>query len=145
MEIVCQRFEYSPKSTISEITITKKYWQRYVLEDVTRPPGVKVKHHTAIPAGRYQVVLSYSERFNKIMPLLLNVPGFEGIRIHTGNTDKDTSGCLLLGTQYKSNWVGGSGVAYMELLKYIQMEQFNGKIWITIIDDSLRMQQHLSA
>lgn len=68
----------------------------WTLEDIVRD-GPKVAHETAIPAGRYQVVITRSQRFECMLPLLLDVPGFEGIRIHAGNTDKDTSGCLLVG------------------------------------------------
>lgn len=64
------------------------------LEEILK---VKVKHETAIPYGTYQVVMSFSDRFQKYLPELLNVPGFSGIRIHSGNTEVDSSGCLLLG------------------------------------------------
>lgn len=58
---------------------------------------LKVKGQTAIPYGKYDVRLTYSQRFKRILPLVLPVKGFDGIRIHAGNTDKDTEGCLLLG------------------------------------------------
>jgi len=68
----------------------------YMLEDVVRPKGaVKVPGKTAIPAGRYEVVVNFSNRFQRQMILLLNVPGFDGIRAHGGNTAVDTDGCLL--------------------------------------------------
>lgn len=57
----------------------------------------KVYAETAIPSGIYKVILNWSNRFQRIMPLLLNVVGFEGIRIHSGNTSKNTAGCLLVG------------------------------------------------
>jgi hypothetical protein len=57
----------------------------------------KIYGETAIPAGRYEVVITYSNRFRKYLPLLLNVPGYSGIRIHPGNSAVDTHGCLLPG------------------------------------------------
>lgn len=57
----------------------------------------KIKGETAIPIGRYQITWTYSPRFKKMLPLLNGVPGFEGIRIHSGNKAKDTEGCILLG------------------------------------------------
>lgn len=57
----------------------------------------KVYGETAIPAGTYKIVITYSNRFKRELPLLLNVPGYEGIRIHGGNSAVDTHGCLLPG------------------------------------------------
>lgn len=64
------------------------------LEEIQK---IKVKSETAIPTGNYQVILNMSARFKRLLPLLLNVPGYEGIRIHPGNTEKDTEGCILPG------------------------------------------------
>lgn len=64
------------------------------LSDIRR---VKVKGETAIPVGRYQITWTYSLRFRKMLPLLNGVPGYEGIRIHSGNKARDTEGCILCG------------------------------------------------
>ena len=68
-----------------------------VLEDAVRKE--KIKGETAIPAGAYDVILTMSNRFKKVLPLLLNVPNYEGVRIHSGNTQADTEGCLLVGVR----------------------------------------------
>lgn len=64
------------------------------LGDIRR---VKVKGETAIPVGRYQITWTYSLRFRRMLPLLNGVPGYEGIRIHSGNKARDTEGCILCG------------------------------------------------
>lgn len=70
--------------------------------------SVKVKGKTAIPRGRYRVVVSYSPRFKKMMPLLCSVPGYTGVRIHPGNSAKDTEGCILFGCNDKVGWISNS-------------------------------------
>lgn len=57
----------------------------------------KIKGQTAIPTGTYPVKITYSPKYKKLMPLIDNVKGYSGIRIHSGNTHKDTEGCLLVG------------------------------------------------
>ena len=87
----------------------------------------------SIPKGSYQVIINHSPRFNKDLPLLLNVPGYEGIRIHTGNTVSDTEGCILVGYNRRKGMVLNSRSAM-----YFLMEQLTAavarkeKIWITI-------------
>lgn len=67
----------------------------YTLEDKERL--VKIKGKTAIPTGKYTVIVSMSARFKKELPLILNVPNFSGVRLHGGNTEEDSEGCPLLG------------------------------------------------
>ena len=67
----------------------------YTLEDVER--DVKIKGQTAIPTGKYTVIVTMSPRFKKDLPLILNVPNFSGVRFHGGNNENDSKGCPLLG------------------------------------------------
>jgi hypothetical protein len=112
------------KCTVGQLSLNGKAFC-FTLEDVVRPKGAaKVHGQTAIPAGTYPVILNISNRFKKLMPLVQNVPGFEGIRIHSGNTAADTDGCLLVGLSkmQTNDKVYNSVAAYeklmTELLKY---------------------------
>jgi hypothetical protein len=96
LELKVIRKIFSEQSTIGEFYIGNNF-HCYTLEDIVRPDGTKIYGDTAIPAGRYEVIVNMSTRFKKEMPLLLNVPGFDGIRIHSGNTAADTLGCILVG------------------------------------------------
>lgn len=88
------------------------------LEDELR--DTKIKDETAIPAGTYKIVLSHSPRFGYVTPELLNVPNFNSIRIHAGNTDNDTSGCILVGDslRLKNNelFLAESKIAFDKLM-----------------------------
>ena len=85
--------------TLGKLYINNQYFCE-TLEDRDRElekGGTKIKGQTCIPLGNYEVELSMSPRFKKVLPLIKDVPGFTGIRIHAGNTDADTEGCLLVG------------------------------------------------
>ena len=90
----------------------------------------KIYGQTAIPTGIYRVILNYSPKYKKVMPLLLNVKGYSGIRIHSGNTDKDTLGCILVGENKVVGKVINSRVKYEALYKRIC--QAKGDVKITI-------------
>jgi len=96
MQIQILRKFYTAKSTIGIVSIDGIKCG-FSLEDVVRPYRIKVPGETAIPAGTYAVVLDYSPKFKRIMPHVLAVPYFEGIRIHKGNGPEDTEGCILVG------------------------------------------------
>lgn len=104
----------------------------YTLEDEKRADGLKVYGETAIPNGIYNVKLTMSNRFKRIMPLLLDVKGFSGVRIHGGNTSKDTHGCPLVAfnTDYTKIW----GTAEKKLTSILQNYEF---ITLTIEDRPL--------
>lgn len=104
MIIDVKRFEFGDDYTIGKMSIDGVFFC-YTLEDKVR--DVKVKNKTAIPEGTYNVIIDKSIRFGKDMPHVMNVPGFEGVRIHSGNTSSDTEGCILIGM----DWVKGNFIA----------------------------------
>jgi len=117
MKIHIKRLHKTENSTIGEMTIDGKF-ECYTLEDVER--DVKIKSETAIPKGTYKVIINQSNRFKKLLPLLLKVKGFEGIRIHAGNTNHDTEGCILVGRTRSVDFIGQSRKAFDSLFKKMQ-------------------------
>lgn len=117
MKLMLQREPSTVHSTPGRLFIDGVF-ECYTLEDVVRP--VKVYGQTAVPPGNYRVVLTMSPRFKRVLPLLLEVPNFEGIRIHPGNTDKDTEGCVLVGQTRSRDFVGNSRAAFDVLFKKLQ-------------------------
>lgn len=94
----------------------------------------KVAGDTCIPFGRYEVIVNRSPKFGRDLPLLLNVPEFEGIRIHRGNTISDTSGCLLVGENKEVGKVVNSTPYELKLTELIKKATSNGgKCYITIV------------
>lgn len=85
--------------------------------------NVKIAGRTAIPVGDYKLALTYSPRFKKIMPQVLNVKGFTGVRIHAGNTAKDTEGCPLVGDNTIKGALTNSRKRYTELLTKLQVNR----------------------
>lgn len=163
MLMILQRSPSADGATIGEITVDGVH-ECYTCEDVVclthtsdcavhnapaLPPGPcdcglvgeKIPGQTAIPAGRYRVIVNRSERFSKLagrdvfLPLLLDVPGFEGVRIHTGNRPEDTEGCILPGLKRDTNSVGQSRMAFEPLFaKIVAATQDGGECWIEVRD-----------
>ena len=129
-EMLLKRRWYSDRSTIGALTLGD--FSCFTLEDRVREPGVKVQDKTAIPAGRYRVVVDFSQRFQRRMPLLLDVPMFTGIRIHSGNTAQDTRGCILVGEWRAPDWVGDSRRAFADLFFLINTAD---ELWIAVTDE----------
>jgi len=120
MEIKIKRIHGSENSTIGELFINGVY-ECYTLEDKERP--IKIKGETAIPKGTYKVIINQSNRFKRLLPLLINVPNFEGVRIHAGNTNHDTEGCILVGNTRSKDFIGQSRKAFDKLFKKMQKEK----------------------
>jgi hypothetical protein len=127
MQITIKRLYKTNTSTIGELFIDGIF-ECFTLEDVERP--VKIKNETAIPKGTYKVIINQSNRFKRLLPLLLNVPNFEGIRIHSGNSNHDTEGCILVGQTRNKNYIGQSRKAFNKLFKKMQAAK---NITITIL------------
>lgn len=124
---------YTDKSTIGELEFDD--FKCFTLEDTVRLNQPKVPTQTAIPAGKYETVLSYSNRFGKLMPLLLNVPGFEGVRIHSGNRPEDTEGCILVGKSYDPkvpDQITESRAAFNVLMAKLVEASSKGKVYVSI-------------
>lgn len=117
MKIQLIRNRSSDKSTIGRLLIENAF-MCWTLEDVVRPS--KIAGETAIPAGTYKVTITESNRFKRRLPLLVDVPGFAGIRIHPGNCAADTEGCILVGTSSSTDWVGGSRAAFDKLFDILE-------------------------
>jgi len=131
MELEVKRQTYGPKATIGSLFINGERFC-FTLEDVVR--AEKIKGETAIPAGRYKVIVTPSNRFKRDMPLLVDVPEFEGIRIHSGNTSADTHGCVLLGrSRVNDDFIGESRQAFNEFFPKLQAALARGEeCWITV-------------
>lgn len=118
MNLFLKRFEFGTTYTIGKLYNGDEYLC-FVLEDKFREvegkpvAEWKIPNETAIPKGTYKVIVDHSNHFDKDLPHILNVPGYEGVRIHTGNTSKDTEGCLILGSSWVGkDFVGGSKAAF---------------------------------
>ena len=132
MQLTLIRRPSTDAGTLGQLAIDGTH-ECFTFEDVVRPEGVKVPGKTAIPAGRYRVIIDLSRRFGRLMPLLLDVPGFTGIRIHTGNTQEHTEGCILVGRGFLPDRVTQSQLAYDALFPKLQAALAGGSdVWIDV-------------
>ena len=132
MRIELVRIAFKNTYTIGKLYVDGKYFCD-VLEDKDRGLDSsmteseilekKVKGQTAIPTGHYNIDITYSPKYKRMMPLLLDVKGFSGIRIHSGNTSKDTEGCLIVGKNKQVGMVLESRDTYKRLFEMMQGEK----------------------
>lgn len=103
-------------------------------ELIRRFPARKVVGLTAIPEGSYPVVITKSPRFRRWLPLLVGVPVFTGIRIHSGNMAADTRGCILVGENTIVGRLTSSRATLTKLITSIMAASDQGEaVWITIV------------
>ena len=147
MELILERIAKRKTYTIGRLYIQKRVDDEFLtgtehqyLCDTLEPTwrdyehgAYKVKGRSAIPEGRYAVVISFSPKFKQWLPILLGVPKFEGIRIHAGNTAKDTEGCILVGKNREVGKVLDSRIWLHRLKQKIVEAKGRGEpVWITI-------------
>lgn len=132
MQIKINRIFKGTEYTIGRLALDGKYFCD-TLEDRVRPSGEKVRGTTAIPAGNYEVILNWSPRFKCVLPMVLDVPGFSGVRIHAGNCAADTEGCVLVGfNQVKGRLVASRPTLARLMEKLLDAVKADGKIWLEI-------------
>lgn len=137
MELLNKRIYKGNDYTIGELYINGVFFS-HTLEDKVRILNTyedKVYGQTAIPIGRYKVIISYSNHFKKEMPEILNVEFFKGIRIHEGNDKNDTDGCILVGEcrNVEEGWIYNSKNTYNKLFNILKTTfNNNEEIFISI-------------
>ena len=147
MELILERIAKRKTYTIGRLYIREQVMDEYLpgtedqyfcdtLEPTWRDyehGAYKVKGRSAIPEGRYAVVISWSPKFKAWLPILLGVPKFKGIRIHAGNTSEDTEGCILVGKNRLVGQVLDSRIWLHRLKQKITEAKGRGEpVWITI-------------
>ena len=135
MEFVLYRDVFERDYTLGRMSVDGRPLG-YTCEDTDRKleeGGTKIPKRTAIPRGRYRIRLSMSGRFGRIMPEIVDVPGFSGIRIHGGNTHEDTEGCPLLGRHRMNHGVFDCAEVNDVLVRILaEAEDENVFCWIEI-------------
>lgn len=130
MNILVRRRWPDSKSVTGELLLDGKH-ECYTLEPPFKKDGSKPR---AIPAGNYPLTIRFSQRFQRLMPHVENVPGFESIEIHWGNFPKDTEGCTLVGTIMQNDFVGHSRDEFDELYRQLHAACEAGPQIITYVD-----------
>ncbi len=127
---IIRRF-LTDKSSVGDMLYDREQLCK-TLEDKTRE-GPKVPGATAIPCGTYEIVIDFSQRFKKLMPHILRVPNFSGIRVHKGNDAGDTEGCPLVGMQSGPDKVWDCQPAYDLFFKRLYEQLETGqKVYIKV-------------
>lgn len=153
MEVLLRRIAKKKEYTIGKLYLDGEYfcdtleptWRNLLgkrlkpgevdvrLGRVSGKKAQKMKGRTAIPEGRYALLVTFSPRFKRWLPYVQGVPGFEGIRIHAGNTANDTEGCILVGENRKVGWVVNSRIWLKRFIdQFVKARDRDEAVWITI-------------
>ena len=133
MEIKIVRDRYEKKYTLGKLYVEDTLICD-TLEDTYRELNSekdKIYGETCIPKGRYKVIMTFSPHFKRVLPELMYVPYFKNIRIHSGNTTKDTLGCILVGTSNNDGTLINSKQSLSKLLSILN--DCKEDIYITIV------------
>ena len=138
MHLQLVRESFTDKATEGKLFVNGQF-ECYTLEDQDKfleSGGLKIVGDTCIPRGTYEVKLTMSNRFRKTLPLLLDVPQFSGIRIHSGNNHHNTEGCILVGRQNiddDDDWIGDSRNALKSLMEKLEALENGEEVTIEIV------------
>ena len=142
MEMQVRRRWAEGDATIGELafSINGERWC-YTLEDVVRGTSeniaaVKIPNRTAIPAGRYQVVMAFSPHFQRELPHLVAVPSFTYVMLHGGNVAADTDGCILCGMAKGAGRISNCAPAVDGIIEQVVLAKAIGQCWVTVEDIS---------
>ena len=145
MELKIVRSEFKSDRTFGKFFINGSYFSltcedtdRNLTKDtpLSKIKSTKVSKKTCIPSGRYRVILSYSTKLKRYLPLILDVPGWKGIRIHKGSGPEWSSGCPLVGFERKENRLRKCEEAENELIKILDAVNHTESIYITIENET---------
>lgn len=129
MKLELKRVIFTDRTTIGELSVDGVFFC-HTLEDKDRKleaGGRKVPERTAIPRGDYEVDITFSNRFKKYLPELKNVPQFTGVRIHPGNTENDTEGCILPGDMVDDYSIMNSRPTFNDLFDILEAAKTRGE------------------
>ena len=142
MNLTLKRLNLTPNYTEGELYVNGVYFCK-TLEDTNRDLNKngqfdnnekKVYGETCIPYGKYKIILSYSPKFKRELPEILEVPNFQGIRMHRGNKISDTLGCVLCGEKVKNGYLSNSTPYEIKLVElFKQAKSRNEESFIEII------------
>jgi len=131
MLLTLQRQSLKNDRTLGELLVDGQHFA-WTLEDAIRKR--KVPNETAIPDGVFECVVNYSNRFGRMLPMLLNVPNFTAVRFHGGNGPDDTEGCILVGAEHDAERIWNCSAVVTRLTNMIRSATMTGKVFVEVLN-----------